>query len=110
MTLGLLALRRHRTLILVSFDVVVWVLATAAAQLLRVQSTRDVAWDQTVLVGLCLAVGYLAVGMPVRLHEGRARTASFEEMLLVGSVAVVAGGIVFVANLLTLTVPRSVPI
>ncbi len=38
------------------------------------------------------AVAYLAVGMPVRLHEGRARTASFEEMLLLGSVAVVAGG------------------
>jgi len=50
MTLGLLALRRHRTLILVSFDAVVWVLATAAAELLRVQSTRDVAWDHTVLV------------------------------------------------------------
>ena len=46
----------------------------------------------------------------MRLHEGRARTASFEEMLLLGSAAVVAGGRVFVTNLFTITVPRSVPI
>ena len=62
------------------------------------------------LVGSCLAAGYLALGMPLRLHEGRARTASFEEMVLLGAVAGAAGAAAFVANLLVLSVPRSVPI
>ncbi len=105
-----LALRRHRTAVLVCFDAIVWMSATAAAQLLRVQSAADIAWNESLLVGACLAACYLAIGMPLRLHEGRARTASFEEMLLMGSTAVVSGGIVLVTNLITLTVPRSVPI
>ena len=84
----------------------------ASGVLLRVQSHRATsAWAPTVLVGALPAPSSTSPsGMPVRLHEGRARTASFDEMLLLGSVAgAQRRGWCSSANLFTTQVPRSLP-
>ena len=105
----LIALRHRRTGVLVCFDAGVWLLATVAAAFLRTQGVDDMSWRETLVVGAGLATVYIAIGMPLRFHEGRARTASFDEMLLMGSMALLAGAVLFVANLFTLTVPRTCP-
>jgi FlaA1/EpsC-like NDP-sugar epimerase len=109
MTERLLTLRQRQTLLLVCFDAAMWVVATCVAVVLRMQLLSDVRWQPTVLVSLGTAVVYLCVGMLLRLHEGRARLASLDEMLLIGGVAGIAGAVVFAVNLFTIDVPRSVP-
>ena len=60
-------------------------------------------------MAVCAGVLYVGLGMLIRLHEGRARTASFDEMLLLGSVAALSGAMVFVTNLVSTQVARSLP-
>ena len=52
---------------------------------------------------------YLVLASYVRLHQGRATTASLEEMFLLGSVVMSAGLIGFAVNLYGQWIPRTVP-
>ncbi|MDO9497580.1 MAG: polysaccharide biosynthesis protein, partial [Nocardioides sp.] len=59
--------------------------------------------------GAGTALLFLAIATFVRLHQGRARVASLEEMLLLGVCVAGAGGLVTIVNLFAHWVPRSVP-
>ena len=56
-----------------------------------------------------LAAVYFVLGLALRMVLGRPPTGSLEEMLVVTDLAVVAGVVVFVANLPGIDVARSVP-
>ena len=102
--------RRHSTKLLVAFDAGAWLAAALAAGALRYPGLAGIPWLALVLVGLGGAVVYTCVGALVRLHEGRARTASLEEMLLLSPAALLAGFVIFAANLVSPEVARSVPL
>ena len=109
MTADLSALRRHRTPLLIAFDVAVWLASGVLAALLRYPNVASAPLGAVLLMSTSMAVLYVAVGMLVRLHEGRARTASFDEMFLIGSIAFLSGSSVFVVNLFAPQVARSLP-
>ena len=104
------SLRRHRTRLLISFDVVGWLAATVVAALMRYSEQGAIPWPETLVVGVSLAALYLGVGSLVRLHVGRARTASLEEMLLLGPVALLTGLVVSLVNAVSQDVARSLPL
>ena len=104
------AMRRHRTLLLVSFDVIIWLASTIVAALMRYPERGVIPWADVLVVGVSLASLHLGVGSLVRLHEGRARTASLEEMLLLGPVAVLTGLVVSLVNAMSRDVARSLPL
>ena len=82
MSLGL-HVRPFRFPLIVAYDVTAWVGATLAATGLRYTSLSAVPWKASVVLGVALAAVYVFVGLAVRLHQGRARTGSLEEMSLV---------------------------
>ena len=103
-------LRRFRALISVAFDSACWVFSYFAFAWLRFDAeATSVPWMEVGAVALGNAVLYVLLAKLVRLHEGRAKMGSLEEMLLLGSVMAGAGLTVFVVNLATQWVPRSVP-
>src|SRR5262249_27309444 len=77
---------------------------------LRYSDTAVVPWRNAMFVALGLAAVYLAVGVALRLHQGRAKTGSMEDMLLVGMVAAFSGAVVSLVNAPHLWVGRSVPV
>jgi FlaA1/EpsC-like NDP-sugar epimerase len=103
-------LRRLRPVVAVSYDALAWVAATVAATLLRYADPALAPWRNALAVAAALAVVYFVLGLTLRLVLGRAPTGSLEEMLVVTNVAVVAGMVVFAANLSRIYVPRSVPV
>ena len=90
--------RPWRAPLMAAYDVTAWLGATAAATALRYSEPSAAPWKGSALVALALATVYLLVGLAVRLHQGRARTGSLEEMLLVAVVAAFSGMVVFAAN------------
>lgn len=60
-------------------------------------------------MAVCAALLYLALARAVRLHQGRASTASLEEMVLLGAGMAASGAVVFLANLYFQWIPRTVP-
>jgi FlaA1/EpsC-like NDP-sugar epimerase len=103
-------MRRRRAALAIAFDVGAWLLAYAAFAWLRLDSDASaVPWSEVMTVAAVTAVGYVALAVPFRLHRGRARTASLEEMVLLGLLMVGAGGAVFVLNLVAQWIPRSIP-
>ncbi len=103
-------LRRFRAPISVAFDSGCWVFAYFAFAWLRFDAEAShVPWMEVGAVALGNAVLYVLLAKLVRLHEGRAKVGSLEEMLLLGSVMAGSGLTVFVVNLATQWVPRSIP-
>ncbi|WP_245155963.1 nucleoside-diphosphate sugar epimerase/dehydratase [Nocardioides sp. 503] len=77
---------------------------------LRFDTDADwVPWREVAAVGALTALLFLALARVVKLHQGRARVASLEEMLLLGVCAASSGGLVTLVNLFTQWVPRTVP-
>jgi FlaA1/EpsC-like NDP-sugar epimerase len=109
MSLGL-RVRPFRFPLIVAYDVTAWIGATLAATGLRYTSLSAVPWKASVVLGIALAAVYVLVGLAVRLHQGRARTGSLEEMLLVAVVAAFSGMVVFAANSTDIVMARSVPV
>src|SRR4029079_7506251 len=103
-------LRRHRLLLKASFDGLSWLAATAVATLLRYEDPGLAPWRHAAVVGAALATTYLLIGPVLGRATGRAPTGSLEEMVLVTNLAVVAGAVVFFANLPNIFVARSVPV
>ena len=103
-------LRRFRAPISVAFDSGCWVFAYFAFAWLRFDAeATNVPWMEVGAVALGNALLYVLLAKLVRLHEGRAKVGSLEEMLLLGTVMAGAGLTVFVVNLATQWVPRSIP-
>jgi FlaA1/EpsC-like NDP-sugar epimerase len=104
------ALRRYAPLLKVSYDTLAWAGATTVATLLRYEHPRTAPWHQVVVMAATLAAVYLALSLVSRMILGRAPTGSFEEMLLVTTLAIVSGVLVFSGNLHAIFVARSVPV
>ena len=103
-------LRRRRAALAIAYDVCAWLFGYVAFAWLRLDAdASSVPWSEVLTVGAATAVLYVVLAAPVRLHQGRARTASLEEMLLLGLLMGGVGGGVFVVNLVTQWVPRSIP-
>ncbi|GAA1145750.1 nucleoside-diphosphate sugar epimerase/dehydratase [Nocardioides aquiterrae] len=94
----------------IAFDVGAWLFAYAFFAWLRLgNDASQVPWSELLAVAAATAGLYVAVAAPLRLHQGRARTASLEEAVLLGSLMGGAGLAVFVANLYIQWIPRSLP-
>ncbi|MBB6628497.1 polysaccharide biosynthesis protein [Nocardioides sp. KIGAM211] len=103
-------LRRHRALLSVGYDVAAWFTAYFAFAWLRMDGVVFRApWPEIGLMALMTAVLYLVLATPVRLHQGRANTASLEEMVLLGLTVMSAGAVVSVLNLWLQWIPRTIP-
>src|SRR5690349_6566930 len=104
------ALRRRRAAVSIGFDSGAWVLSYAAFTWLRLDTDADaVPWTSTILLALATVAIYVVLGGQVKLHQGRARLASLEEMLLLGVTVGLAGSTIFAVNLIGHWIPRSVP-
>ncbi|HEY0950277.1 polysaccharide biosynthesis protein, partial [Nocardioides sp.] len=94
----------------IAYDSFAWLFSYAAFAWLRLDAdAASVPWSDVLAAAFSTAILYLVLAAPVRLHQGRARTASLEEMLLLGMLMGGVGGGVFVVNLGTQWVPRSIP-
>ncbi|GAA4379495.1 nucleoside-diphosphate sugar epimerase/dehydratase [Nocardioides caricicola] len=94
----------------IAFDVGAWLLAYVVFAWLRLDSDASaVPWSSVVAVAAINAGLYVALAIPFKLHHGRARTASLEEMVLLGMLMGGSGFAVFLVNLVTHWVPRSIP-
>lgn len=103
-------MRRQRAPIAIAFDVCAWLGTYAIFAWLRLDSdVASVPWRGVLAVAAATAALYVAVAAPFRLHQGRSRTGSLEEMVFLGMFVGGAGGVVFVANLVNHWVPRSIP-
>jgi len=106
----MLWLRRHRALVSASFDVFAWSAAFVVAAWLHADLVvTDIAWSGVLPLGLTTALAFITLTYPTRLHQGRTRTGSLEEMLFLGGWVTGVGTTVFVANVLFPVVPRSLP-
>lgn len=99
----------HRMFGLVVADVLSWFIATGMFALIR-YDLPAFPTARAMVLGVALAALYVGIGYFVQLHQGRARIGSLEELLLVGPVALAAGLVAFVVNLVPIWVGRSVPI
>lgn len=103
--------RRFRMQVSIAFDVACWIVAFFAFAWLRYDGVAEsIPLVAVALVALLTSVLYVAAAATVQLHQGRARVASLEEMLLLGTAMAAAGLVVFVVNLGTQWVPRTVPV
>lgn len=90
-------------------DTGAWLLAFAFVALLRFADTQVVPWVSVGVVALVAAALHIAVGSGLRLHQGRTRNASVEDMMLISGVTLGIGLLLFAANLAPIWVPRSLP-
>ncbi len=103
-------LRSNRALVTMSWDAFAWTTGYLLFSWLRMDAmSSDVPWSETLLVALASVLVYSMVGWRLQLFQGRARTASLDEMVLLGIAMGGVGGLVLTANLLFTWVPRSVP-
>jgi FlaA1/EpsC-like NDP-sugar epimerase len=103
-------LRRFAAVLKVSYDTLAWAAATVVATLLRYEQPSLAPWRNVVAMAIALAAIYLVLSLVLRMILGRPPTGSREEMLLVSTLAVVAGVVVFFGNLSQIYVARSVPV
>ncbi|WP_299058161.1 nucleoside-diphosphate sugar epimerase/dehydratase [uncultured Nocardioides sp.] len=101
--------RQRRTVLMGAFDLGAWIAGFLFFAALRFSESSAVPWAQVALVGAAAGVVHLVICRALRLHEGRARTASLEEMTTLGVVTLGLGFVIFVVNLAPIWVPRSAP-
>jgi FlaA1/EpsC-like NDP-sugar epimerase len=103
-------LQRERAPLAAGFDVLAWLGGYAVFAWLRLDTASyAVPWREVMAVAAITAGLYVAVAVPFRLHQGRARNASLEEMVLLGTLMGGTGLAVFLVNLGTQQIPRSIP-
>ncbi len=106
-------MRSRKLMLLAVFDAMVWAGSLTLFTMLRFDfSNRDIIpWTPTLLLALGAALLHLTLGWIVRLHHGRARLASLDEMILLGVVTVSTGLVVSVGNALGgYWLPSTVPV
>jgi FlaA1/EpsC-like NDP-sugar epimerase len=103
-------LRRHRAPLAIAFDVLAWLFSYTAFAWLRLDSdASSVPWVEVIGVATATALVYVLAAASLRLHQGRARTGSLDEMVLLGMVMGGTGAVVFLVNLVAQWIPRSIP-
>ena len=103
-------LRRTSFLVKVLYDGMAWLVVTMLATGLRYDDPATAPWRTAALVAAALAAIDFLIGMMLHLHQGRARTGSLDEILLLACVAGSAGALVSVANLRDILIARTVPV
>jgi FlaA1/EpsC-like NDP-sugar epimerase len=93
--------RPIRTLLLATFDTGAWLVSFAALSMVQVLlgDKQGPSVVHALVIGCGCAGLFLLFGATVRLHQGRAAAGSFEDALLVASVAAMVGGLNLVAYL-----------
>lgn len=93
-------LRPYRLPVLAGFDVACWVLSYLGLALLVSFAGLRLRGPLThaLAVALICATAYLLIGAVVKLHQGRAALGSFEDAVLLGSVAAPIAGLAIVAE------------
>ena len=103
--------RRHLWLLI--FDASVWICAVLFAWLARLDFQPDnMRLGQALLVAFLAATFFTFVAWFTRLHDGRAPLGSLEEIILLGSITLFVGVLIYFLNLVPAIslVPRSVPL
>ena len=97
----LIRVRPIRALLLVIFDSVAWIGSFALLSWLQilVGNENGSAMSRAIMVGCACAGTYLLIGATLRLHQGRSATGSFENALIVATVAGMVGAANLIANL-----------
>jgi FlaA1/EpsC-like NDP-sugar epimerase len=94
-------LSRYRNLVTAGIDAVAWATAMLVGAAVRLGGQLDDVFGLAFASVIAVAVGVqLAAGALVGLYRGRWRVASFEEILGVGSVWLLASGVALLENLL----------
>ncbi len=102
--------RSNRFAVTMSVDAAAWMVGYVVFTALRLAETNTKApWGDVALVALGTIVLYLLVGSTLQLFQGRAKLASLDEMLLLGTAIGAVGGVVTLFNAVILSVPRSIP-
>ena len=103
-------LRHFRSWVVAAYDVAAWMGCFILFAWLRLdQDTQHMPWQALFLTGAGTAAAYVLLAWVTQLHRGRASLASLEEMVLLGTVVMIAGAGATVLNAGFHWVPRSVP-
>ena len=103
---------RHRHLALGVFDASMWLIAAVVAMLMRLDFDVDrVQWPSTLLFAAIAAAVFTCFAWVSRLHDGRARLASLDEMTSLSLLSAVVGAAMLGVGALMSesSIPRSVP-
>ena len=106
-----LSLRRY--VLLITFDAAAWAIGLAVAALARMDfDSQLVPWDHLAVAWMLVVVTYTALAWMRRLHLGRSKMASLEEMMALGLIVGTSGGALFLVNLQShpYWLPRSIPL
>ncbi|MGY2876241.1 FlaA1/EpsC-like NDP-sugar epimerase [Marmoricola sp. URHA0025 HA25] len=90
-----------RTVVLAGLDLGAWTAAFLGTGWLQefAEGVRPFPLVNSLLLGLLCGALFVVVGLSVHLHQGRAAAGSFEDVVLVGTVAAVVGVTELVVNL-----------
>ena len=95
---------------MIGYDVAAWLSAYVFFAWLRFAGVgAGVPWVSVLAVAFGTVVLFLVVASVLKLHQGRSNTASLEEVILLGTVMLGTGGVVFAINLFSQWLPRSIP-
>ena len=102
--------RSNRFAVTMAVDAAAWLVGYVIFTWLRFDGmATDAPWSAVGLVAFGTIGLYLIAGIALQLFQGRARVASLDEMLLLGTAIGAVGALVALANLVVLWVPRSIP-
>ena len=102
--------RSNRFAVTMSVDAAAWLVGFVIFTWLRFEGmATDAPWGDVAMVAAGTILLYLVVGSTLQLFQGRAKLASLDEMLLLGTAIGAVGGIVTLFNAVILSVPRSIP-
>ncbi|QIK75254.1 polysaccharide biosynthesis protein [Nocardioides piscis] len=102
-------LRRRRAALVAAYDLSMWVVAFVLCALIRYDGVAQPSWSLLLVTALGAGAVYVFVARGFLVHQGRAKVASLDEFVLIGTAAATTGVIVTLANLLPILVARSVP-
>ncbi|ROR92530.1 polysaccharide biosynthesis protein [Nocardioides aurantiacus] len=94
-------IRQTRTLVLVTYDSVSWLVAFAAMALLQVAVgySPTLVLPSALVLGVSCAIAYVGIGLPLHLHLGRSPVGSFADAVLASLVSGLVGLFVVTVNL-----------
>lgn len=94
-------IRQTRTLVLVSYDSVAWLVAFVAMALLQVivGYSPPLVLPSAIVLGISCGIAFVGVGLPLHLHLGRSPVGSFADAVLASLVCGLVGVFVTTVNL-----------
>ncbi|WP_114424549.1 polysaccharide biosynthesis protein [Nocardioides houyundeii] len=109
-------LQRRRLPLVVGYDLLSWVVGSVVFALLRFGNDADgltageIEWGPLLTVGLAMGLAHVGIAYVTRLHRGRSRTATLEELIQLTAVVFAVSAVSFAVNFHFIWVPRSMPL